>query len=166
MLLTADAPVWGVAAALITAAAGLIGQALVRLRESRDRRRDEYGRAYAAAMNWVEFPYRIARRVSDEPEVRAALVESMHRAQQDIYFHQGWLMTTSPAICKAYDALVVAIKEQTRPHINEAWGMPGDPVAALANRFDIDISAASDAYIESIRRDVSYWHRLLSGRGR
>lgn len=166
MLVAAVSPVWGVAAALVTAAAGLIGQALVRLRESRDRRRDEYGRAYAAAMNWVEFPYRIARRVSDEPAVRAALVEMMHRAQQDIYFHQAWLRTTSPAICASFDALVSAIKEQTRPHITEAWAAPGDPAATLANRFDVDVSTASEAFIESVRRDVSYRRRLRKRRDR
>jgi hypothetical protein len=162
VLVAAVSPLWGVAAALITAAAGLIGQALVRLRESRDRRREEYGRAYAAAMNWVEFPYRIARRVSDEPDVRAGLVDAMHRAQQDIYFHQGWLRTTSPEICASYDALVAAVKNQTRAHIQEAWGRAGDPAAALENRFDVDVAAVSDMFIESIRKDVSFRRRIPS----
>jgi hypothetical protein len=98
-VLAALSPLWGVTGAIITAAAGLVGQALVRLRDSRDRRRDEYGRAFAAAMAWLEFPYRIARRVSDDDDVRGALVDAMHKTQEEIYYHQGWLRTASPEIC-------------------------------------------------------------------
>jgi hypothetical protein len=158
-VLAAVSPLWGIAAALIAAAAGLAGQALVQLHDSRDRRRSEYGRAFAAAMTWLEFPYRIARRVSDSADVRGALVESMHKAQEEIYYHQGWLRTTSPEISARYDALVATIKEQTRSHIADAWDSPGDPSASLAGRFPVATQPAVDAFIAAVRQDLSYWNR-------
>jgi hypothetical protein len=118
---SSDAPPWAVYAALITAAAVFVAQWLVRLKESRDRRRDEYSKAFAAAMQWVEFPYRIARRLSNEVDAVAPIVQAMHEAQEQIEFHSSWLRSVSDDIADAYAALVSAVKEASRPHIEAAW---------------------------------------------
>jgi hypothetical protein len=164
-MLATVSPLWGIAAASITAAAGIAGQAGVRLRESRDRRRDEYGRAFAAAMTWLEFPYRIARRVSDDDEVLGALVEAMHESQEEIYYHQGWLRTASPEIAARYQELVTRIKSGAEPHFAAAWGLTGNPSALLAGRFTVDTDAAVASFVAAVRRDLSYRQQLFGRDG-
>src|SRR5947209_2803991 len=105
---SAAAPPWAVYAALIAAAAALVGQWFVRVKETRDRRRDEYSKAFAAAMQWLEFPYRIARRLSNESEDVSSIVEAMHELQQQIEFHSNWLRSVSEGIANAYGSLVSA----------------------------------------------------------
>jgi hypothetical protein len=95
-----ETPPWAVYAALVTAGVGLIGQALIRMKEARDRRRDEYSRAFEAAMAWTEFPYRIARRLSNEADAVGPIVARMHDAQEQICFHENWLRSVSDDIAK------------------------------------------------------------------
>jgi hypothetical protein len=93
-----DAPPWAVYAALITAGLGLLGQAAIRVRDTRDRRRDEYSRAFAAAMRWTEFPYRIARRLSDDAAACSPIITAFHETQEKICFHENWLRSVSDDI--------------------------------------------------------------------
>lgn len=163
--LAAVSPLWGIAVALIAAAATLGAQALVRLRENRDRRRTEYGKAFAAALGWAELPYRVGRRLSNEPDSCRPLIDSLHDAQHEILFHRGWLKTVSPDIADAYDALVDAIKQQTAPHLQAAWQRePAGPAAAavLGAAYSIDVGAEQKAFIDAVRRDLSLLERLRS----
>ena len=108
-------------AALITAALALLGQAVSRIWQARDRRRDEYSKAFATAMEWTEFPYRIARRLSNDAEAVAPIVAAMHESQERICFHTNWLRAVSDDIERAYASLVDAVKTRSEPHIHEAW---------------------------------------------
>ena len=143
------APVWAVFAALIPAAGALIGQWFVRLKEARDRRRDEYSRAFAAAMLWLEFPYRIARRLSNDPAEVNPIVLAMHEAQQQIEFHSNWLGSVSDEIANAYGRLVRAVKQETRMHIEEAGGAnprPSQRGMILGDTFAIDVASEIEAF--------------------
>lgn len=161
--LAAVSPLWGIAVALIGAAATLGAQALVRLRETRDRRRTEYGKAFAAALGWAELPYRVARRLSNEPDACRPLIDALHDAQREILFHRGWLNTVSPDIADAYDTFVATIKQQTAPHLQSAWQRePTGPAAAavLGAAYPIDVGVEQKAFIDAVRRDLSLLERL------
>lgn len=161
--LTAAAPPWAVYAAVIAAATAIVVQWLVRLKEVRDRRRDEYSRAFAAAMLWIEFPYRIARRLSNDQAEIGPIVLAMHEAQQQIEFHSNWLRTVSEGIAEAYTYLVRAVKEGSRTHINAAWRREPASVPEgmiIGDAFTVDVGDEIKAFTREIRRDLSLWRRI------
>lgn len=160
---SATAPPWAVYAALVAAAAALVGQWLVRMKEARDRRRDEYSRAFAAAMQWLEFPYRIARRLSNERDDVNPIVQAMHEAQQQIEFHSNWLRSVSEDIADAYSRLIRAVKDGSRTHIETAWNREPARVPdgmVIGDVFAVDVRDEIKAFTHQIRRDLSVWRRV------
>jgi hypothetical protein len=159
------APPWAVYAALIAAAGALVGQWFVRRKEALDRRRDEYSKAFAAAMLWLEFPYRIARRLSNGAAEVGPIVLAMHEAQQQIEFHSNWLRSVSEGIAEAYAHLIRAVKEGSREHIEDAWRrepavLPDGMI--LGDLYAVDVTEEINAFAREIRRDLSLWHRVSS----
>jgi len=113
-------------------------------------------------MEWTEFPYRIARRLSNDPEAVAPIVEAMHQAQERICFHENWLRTVSEDIEKAYSSLVDAVKAKSAPHIQAAWRRHPAKIPEgmmLGNIFAVDVGAEVDEFAEQISRDLSLWRR-------
>lgn len=109
---------WGAFVAGIVA----VGVAVwTHLQNRRDRRRSTYSEAYRAALTWTELYYRVRRRDPDAPH---ELVPVFHEAQETIAYHEGWLMTESPQLGRAYGRFVRAVKEETRPRIQRAWSDP------------------------------------------
>lgn len=160
-----EAPPWAIYAALITASLGLLGQAGIRVKEARDRRRDEYSRAFAAAMQWTEFPYRIARRLSNDAAAVTPIVEAMHEAQQEICFHENWLRSVSDDIANAYSRLVRQVKARTEQHLHTAWKREPARVPdgmILGALFPVDVKHEVDEFAKQIRRDLSLRRRILS----
>lgn len=162
MILAAISPLWGIAAALVGVAGAIVGQAVARLRDNRDRRRDEYSRAFATALEWREFPYRVARRLSNEASDVRPIIDAMHTAQTQMYFHQAWLESSSKPVADAYASLCRAVKAQTAPHLGEAWRREpwkpqGEPVGLI---FSTDLRTEIDAFRAAVQRDVSMIRRL------
>ncbi len=155
----------GFYAALITAGLALLGQAVIRVWDVRDRRRDEYSRAFEVAMQWTEFPYRIARRLSNDADAVESIVTLMHTAQQQICFHQNWLRSVSDDIANAYSNLIDAVKEKSAPHIRTAWKQPPAQIPdgmILGDAFPVNVKAEVDEFTKQIRRDLSFWRRFTS----
>jgi hypothetical protein len=162
-LSAASAPPWAVYAALITAGLALFGQAVSRIWEARDRRRDEYSRAFATAMEWTEFPYRIARRLSNDAEAVAPIVAAMHESQERICFHTNWLRAVSDDIETAYSSLVDAVKTKSAPHIQKAWRQNPARVPEgmiLGDAFPVNVKAEVDEFAKQMRRDLSLWRYI------
>ena len=150
-------------AALITAGLGLLGQAAIRVKEARDRRRDEYSQAFAAAMRWTEFPYRIARRLSNQPGVCSPIIMAFHETQEEICFHENWLRSVSDDIADAYSSLVRAVKDRSRQHIESAWKQPPAQIPEgmiLGDAFPVVVTAEVASFTRQIRRNLSWWHWL------
>ena len=163
ILASPDSTPWPVYAAAVAAVAALLGHGLVRLKEARDRRRDEYSRAFAAAMRWTEFPYRIARRLSNEPAEVAPIVEAMHAVQEEIQFHLNWLRSVSDDMAEAYSQLVRSVKAESRPHIEASWRREPAIVPdgmILGDVFPVDVDADVKRFTKEIRRNLSVWRRI------
>ena len=72
----------------LTTAAGT--QFFARLRDAADRRRTRYAEIVQTLVAWVEFPYRIRRRVDDEPATLSALAALGHFLQEQLAGDQAW----------------------------------------------------------------------------
>lgn len=118
-----------------------------------------YGDALAAAMAWQEVPYRIARRPSDDTAIVAALVEHIHRLQEQIQHHRRWLGFESPIVGDSYAALVDEVKAQADNAIKEAWrGKPAvearDQVLASPPPA-IDVAAQCEAFFTAAQEHIN-----------
>lgn len=124
----ASSPPWDAISGLVVGiVAGAVGVGLAwaaAASQQRDRRRTRCAEAYKAALSWNEMLYRIRRR-TDGPDQETALVERFHELQEEISFHQGWLMAEDPALGRSYDRLVCHIKKETEELIRAAWSCAG-----------------------------------------
>jgi hypothetical protein len=114
-------------------------------------------------MQWLEFPYRIARRLSNDPAEVGQIVRAMHDAQQELEFHLNWLRSVSEDIAEAYSQLVRAVKDGTRLHLEEAWRrepavLPEGMI--LGGIFAVDVDTEIKAFTRETRRNLSIWRRL------
>jgi hypothetical protein len=140
-----------VAAGLFT----LLGLALARLSERRDRRRTLYSEAYRAALAWVEMLYRVRRR---DPERSYELAAKFHELQEDINFFQGWIESESIAFGRAYQRLVLEVKALTLPDIQVAWATgPVDPQQgfSLQGETHPPVESAKQQFLRDLRAHLS-----------
>lgn len=116
----------------VAAVLAVVVAALTALRVSRDSARDrravrrhdlarQYGEALATAFAWAETAYRVARRTSDDPATLQLHALHIHDLQERLIHQEQWLSVESPEIAAAYTKLVQAIKEKTRPNVQDAW---------------------------------------------
>lgn len=149
-------PDWIPAAALVAAAASLIGLFVSRVFDRRDRRRILYSEASQAALAWEEVFYRVRRRDPDRPYEVAAHI---HELQEKVNFYEGWISSESPALGRAYCRLVLTIKSATAEPIRQAWiqepvrpdeGFSVEPLRASR------IPAAKDRFISDLRDHLGF----------
>ncbi len=121
---TLDAPAW------ITILVAVIGSAvfgniivavIARLRETTEVRRDRYAHATQLLVARIEFPYRIRRRTSDEPETLSALANRGHELQEQLAEARAWITSESPALGDLYGQVLSAIDALARPAAADAW---------------------------------------------
>jgi hypothetical protein len=162
---TSSAPWWQSAALVAVAASVCLGflSAFVTSRENRKQRaatmrtelHDRYGTALSLALAWIEVPFRIARRTSDDPATISTLAERVHDLQEQIDHNCRWLAFESPLVGDAYQALVAATKIQVGPHIKSAWR--NAPAAAPAdqildgNPFPVQVEDECAAFLAASR---------------
>ncbi len=121
----------GLALALLPVAGAVVVAVVPRWAESRERRRTRYAEAVRALVAWAEFPYRVARRVSDESEVLAALAAEGHVLQQNLAFYEAWVSAESEAVGRLYRAASDAVRAVIGPALQAAWR--GSPVENAAD---------------------------------
>jgi hypothetical protein len=117
----------GLVSVVITAAVSTIGG---RWAQATNRRRDAYAAAVKTLVAWAEFPYRIRRRTSDDPDELARLVGIGHDLQEQLRCHQTWITTESHWVAAIYRQAMAAITAQVAPACNDAWA--SQPIAASA----------------------------------
>ncbi len=94
-------------------------------------RRDRYARAFETLVAWIEFPYRVRRRTSDEPATLAELATLGHDLQERMACHQAWIATEHPALAHQYDRTRAIVTTAVAPAVAEAWRL--DPVSAASS---------------------------------
>jgi hypothetical protein len=83
--------------------------------------RDGYADSTAVLVAWGEFPYRVARRTSDEPDVRAALVGRAHEAQEALACRRAWVVCESEVMGEVYSAITAQLRPQVAEATQTAW---------------------------------------------
>lgn len=108
--------------------AGIITTVLTNLRATANQRREGYALAVRALIARAEYPYRVRRRVSDTPEVLAALVGRGHDLQEELAIRRTWVRSESRRVGDSYDEALLAIDEAINPATVDAWKHP--PITA------------------------------------
>ena len=85
------------------------------------RRRERYAELVAALVAWAELPFRIRRRISDEPAVRAELAAQVHQLQERLVVGGAELAAECTWLSKRFDASLATIKSVTAPFLADAW---------------------------------------------
>jgi hypothetical protein len=145
----------GIIAATVSLREGAKNRAAAERRESAR----QYGEAMAAALEWLELPYRVLRRTSDDAPVVQEIVNHFHDVQQSITFHQQWMTLASTELGACYGELVRAVKSKTAPMIRRAWSRPATERPMQMSISDViddaDVSAELQALTVAIRRQLN-----------
>ncbi|HTC69111.1 MAG TPA: hypothetical protein VK662_06025 [Acidothermaceae bacterium] len=166
---TAGASVWSHATPIILAILGsslvtaLVSAALGNLRASATLRRDRYAEAVRTLVAWNEYPYRIRRRVDDNPETLDKLASLGHDLQERLGASRAWIAGESSALRDVYDGCIGDLNRAVSPACREAWQSAPVTSAAGMNLSGFGGGGASDVVCR-MERAVAYrfgWRRAL-----
>lgn len=146
--------------AVLTAAGTLL---LTRASDAANRRRDRYAQAVSALVSWVEFPYRVRRRTSDDPTTLSALADRGHDLQEQLACHHAWISTEHAALADAYHNVRAQLDALVGPALHEAWcsAPVTSPAEMVLGPWGPGTQAAPlIAQIELQIRDRFGWRRL------
>ncbi len=147
--------------AVMVAALGAVVVYFFALRRKRlDEKKQTCAKALAQALAWLELPYRIRRRMSNEPEVLRGIVDRTHQLQEDLLFYQAWMRIELPAANEAYRALVAAAKGAVLEPARLAWRTEPVSAAEGMNIGDLKIGSIEtevDEFARVVRKDLSWW---------
>jgi hypothetical protein len=113
--------------------AGLLTHVLAGLRASAAARRDRYADAVKVLVARLEYPYRIRRRTSDEPEVLASLVTIGHDLQERIAEMRAWIASEDQLLSQIFDQCLARLDGPVGQACNQAWNSPPITSAAEMN---------------------------------
>jgi hypothetical protein len=160
-----DALVLPVLVAVLTTAATL---GLARISEAANRRRERYAEAIRTLVAWVEFPYRVRRRTSDDPATLTELATLGHDLQERLACHQAWIATDRPELAECYQRTRAAVSAAVGPAVTEAWSTPPVTRASDMNLGGWGPASACDRPIAELqhRIEARFGLRRLGARRR
>jgi hypothetical protein len=126
-------------AAVVAAAAALVGYWLTYVSKRSDSKAETYAKALAAVEAYKQLPYRICRRAESTPDVRGSMGKVIGDVQQDLAFYRLFLRLDSETVGLAFDALVDKVYASGGEFRAKAWRTPPAPEDK-----DMNISAAFD----------------------
>lgn len=154
-------PIWLTAIVLPLAVAliggGLIAVWLNRRDAARSRRREGYAEAVTAVVAWIEFPFRVRRRTSDDPAVLAELARLGHDLQERLAFSLAWIAADDSKRYERYMALVADAKRKVGPLVQDAWRSPPSTRAESMNlngwgrAETIDVQRSIETFLKSLK---------------
>ncbi|MGW5016047.1 hypothetical protein ACWEOR_28845 [Micromonospora chalcea] len=143
--------------------AGLITSVLGNLRATAAARREGYANAVRSLIARGEYPYRVRRRVSDEPDVLAALVSRGHDLQEQLAACRTWVTSEHRALGKLFDQALSNIDAAVKQATSDAWNQAPITTAAAMN---LNGWGPGDQrpHLAPLERAIAYrfgWRRLL-----
>jgi hypothetical protein len=147
--------------------AGLITSVVGHLRAAATDRREGYANAVRALIARGEYPYRVRRRVSDDPDVLAALVSRGHQLQEELAACRTWVASEHRKVGDLFDKALADVDATVKPATADAWNQPPIKSAAAMN---LNGWGPGDQWhhLASLERAIAYrfgWRRILP-RGR
>ena len=113
--------------------AGLITNLLGNLRAAASARRDGYANAVRSLIARAEYPYRVRRRISDDAEVLAGLVERGHNLQEQLAACRTWVSSENRGVGAIFESALSAIDATVNPNTADAWNQPPITAATRMN---------------------------------
>jgi hypothetical protein len=80
--------------------------------------------AVQTLVSWCEYPYRIRRRTSDDPDTLTKLADLGHDLQEHLARQRAWIAADSRFLSEAYDAAIARVAQQVRAACQDAWTQP------------------------------------------
>lgn len=147
-----------------TIGAAAISFALGRWSDTSARRRDGYSTATRELLAWVEYPYRIRRRTSDNPADLSRLADVGHGHQEALRYRQTWIAAENPWVGKVFVQVRSDIGSILGPSCNDAWATGPVTIAAAMTLAGWG-PAGVDAHIERFEKAIQFrfgWRRLVA----
>lgn len=101
--------------------AGVLAHILTGLRAGATIRRDRYAAAVKALVARIEYPYRIRRRTSDDPEALHALAAAGHDLQESLAETRAWIATESTVLSDVFEHCITSLDGPFKQACNDAW---------------------------------------------
>lgn len=143
--------------------AGLLTSVLGSLRATASARREGYANAVRALIARAEYPYRVRRRVSDDPDVLAALVARGHDLQEQLAACRTWVSSEHRVVGAMFEKALADIDAAVNPATTDAWTQPSITTAA-----DMNLAGwgpgSQWTHLESLEHAIAYrfgWRRLI-----
>jgi hypothetical protein len=157
---SSSVPSWigPVLAALVAAGLGFI---FAQRQKQLEMKREACAKALSDALAWLELPYRIRRRSSDDPNTRTVIVDRIHSLQEALIFHDSWLLLTVPSAVNPYRRLVSKVKAVCLEPMRSAWNAPAINSGAQMNIGSLGIQPVVDevtAFVDAVRTELRWWH--------
>ncbi|MET8378432.1 hypothetical protein [Streptomyces microflavus] len=110
--------------------AGALGHILTGLRAGATVRRDRYAAAVRVLVARIEYPYKIRRRTSDDPDVLSTLAITGHDLQENLAESRAWIATESTVLNEVFDKCLTNLDVAFKQACSDAWNAP--PITAAA----------------------------------
>lgn len=143
--------------------AALISVIFSRLNEACRERRTAYASAAETLVAWAEYPYRLRRRTSDDPDELRRLADIGHHLQEKLRYHQTWVTTESSRVGRIYTYALRSICADVGPACMEAWEGPPITTPAAMNLGGwgpLDLAE----HVEEVQKAIATrfgWRRLV-----
>jgi hypothetical protein len=154
-----------VVAALVAALGALLAYLLGQRQAALERKRRACAEAIADALSWFNLPYRIRRRLSNEPETLNALNERINSLRERLEFHEMWLRVEVPKAHPHFHQLVLAVRQASRSAIEEAWESAPIRTASQMNTGGLSmnrepVEKEAEAFSSAVVRQLTWWRVL------
>ncbi|KDQ66987.1 hypothetical protein GTY78_08020 [Streptomyces sp. SID4934] len=110
--------------------AGALGHILTGLRTGATVRRDRYAAAVKVLVARIEYPYKIRRRTSDDPDVLSTLTIAGHDLQETLAESRAWIATESTVLSEVFDNCLTNLDAAFKQACSNAWN--ATPITAAA----------------------------------
>lgn len=144
---------------------GLITAAITGLRDSAAKRREGYAKAVKALVARVEYPYRVRRRTSDDPETLSDLVKLGHDIQEQLASARIWIHTENATVATIFEDAIASIDAAVGPATSDAWNQQPIKHASEMNLLGWG-AGGQDQFIKNFGHAVERrfgWRRLVPG---
>lgn len=126
---------WLKDSSVVVAAIGLIAIILTAwinaILARRKQRRERYAAMAATLAAWIEVPYMIRRRTSNDREVIERLVTHVQALQHQLSIDHADLRAECRWLARCRDTAQQAVQREVKPFVDDAWGMP--PIASTTD---------------------------------
>lgn len=128
---------------------------IARIYVGRDRRRQMYGEAFRAALDWREMVYRLRRRDNTKENDRE-IDDRFHDLQERLNFYEGWIGSESKYMRRSFTTLVDASKCAAKQDIQAAWDKRGKTGNAdPGDHHPVIDQAVIDTFLRDVRAHLS-----------